>query len=124
HVTCRHISKRLTHEKVTGLLTERARSAFYRTSYSTEQEAEADKLGLLYMALGGFDPRAASGMWARRLRVEGNVKRTYLNDHPLNEERMKSTKQWGETASKYYRGEGVANPDYGTVLVENELAPR
>ncbi len=124
HVTCRHITETLTHQQVAGLLSDRAKSAFYKTSYTTEQEAEADKVGILYMALAGFDPRSVSAIWQRRQQAEGPAPRNYLNDHPLNAERAQATKRWGEAAVKYYRGDREVNPDFGSILVDNELAPR
>src|SRR5207247_84182 len=62
HVTCRHISEGMAHQAITGLLSERMRSAYYKTSFSTENEAEADKVGILYMALAGYDPRQVYAM--------------------------------------------------------------
>ncbi len=124
HVTCRHGTERLTHAQVASLASETARTALYSASYSTENEAEADRVGLLYTSLAGYDPRAAHRMWARRHLKEGSNPGRYLFTHPLNKDRAEMTRRLGETAAKYFAGPGVVHPKAAEILARNELAPR
>jgi predicted Zn-dependent protease len=60
--------------------------------YSRLQEYEADRLGLLYMARAGFDPRAALRFWRAmqeygREHGGGNTP-VYLRTHPLDQDRI------------------------------------
>lgn len=59
--------------------------------YSRTQELEADRLGLLYMARAGFDPREAIAFWERfqaYSRSQGGRPPEFLSTHPLDETRI------------------------------------
>ncbi len=124
HVTCRHMTERMTHESITSLASEAAQTALYKASYSTECEAEADRVGILYAALAGYDPKAAHRVWSRRHAIVGSNPGDYAYTHPLNKDRAEAARRWGETATRYYVGSRVMNPKYGEILASNELAPR
>ncbi len=124
HVTCRHMTERMTHESITNLASEAAQTALYKASYSTECEAEADRVGILYAALAGYDPTAAHRVWSRRHAVVGSNPHNYAYTHPLNKDRAEATGRWGETATRYFAGSRVMNPKFGEILATNELAPR
>ncbi|WP_200388259.1 M48 family metallopeptidase [Thiocapsa imhoffii] len=60
--------------------------------YSRMQEYEADRIGLLYMARAGFDPREATGFWERfqdynRSRGGGRTPE-FLSTHPVDRSRI------------------------------------
>lgn len=40
-------------------------------AYGRKQESEADKMGLVFMAMGGYDPRVAPVFWERMAAQEG-----------------------------------------------------
>jgi metalloendopeptidase OMA1, mitochondrial len=124
HITCRHQCERLTHEQITSLVSDAAKSIYYKSSYSTENEAEADRVGLLYMALAGYDPQQVHKLWERIHRRSGSNPGDYTFTHPLNKDRAEMTRRWGVIAAKYYEGEGKQNSQLGEVLINNELAPR
>jgi predicted Zn-dependent protease len=64
HVALLHVSLTTTWEHVSN----RAKTdPYFHASFRTEQEAEADRLGILYMTLAGYDPRAAPRIWQRAL---------------------------------------------------------
>ena len=76
----------------------------YTLSYSRDQEREADALGVRYLAKAGYDPWAASTMLQQlgaqtsldnKLRSqEGEGQRpSWLNTHPLTEERVQLTRK-------------------------------
>jgi predicted Zn-dependent protease len=64
--------------------------------YSRTQELEADRIGLLYMARAGFDPREAVAFWQRFQAY--NAKRggrppEFLSTHPLDNNRIAHLKE-------------------------------
>jgi len=124
HITCRQISETISHEEVTAAFSTKVHGDYYKASYSTENEAEADRVGVLYMALAGFDPRAAAGIWERRHRAQGSNPGRYLYTHPLNEDRAALLRALGPQAARYYVGPGRVNPDWQKVLANNDVAPR
>jgi len=72
--------------------------------YSREQELEADKLGLIFMAMAGYDPREAIAFWQRM----GKKSKTqfipeFLSTHPLYTKRIEQIKKFMPTALRYYR---------------------
>lgn len=56
--------------------------------YSRNQELEADRLGLRYMAQAGYDPRAAIAFWQDMQRAGGPRPPTFLSTHPAPEQRI------------------------------------
>lgn len=72
---------------------------------SRTQESEADHIGLILMAMAGYDPHAAVGVW-QRLRAAGAGKprqAEWLSTHPADETRIADIKAWVPEAMKYYR---------------------
>lgn len=124
HVTARHGAERQTWERFTPLISKSARSEFYRASYSTRQEDEADRVGLLYMALAGYDPAAAPAIWHRAHRQYGSDPGNYLYDHSLNLDRARKVEALVPIARRYYRGPGQVNPEWKSLLARNDLVER
>jgi len=71
-------------------------------SYSRTHETEADKLGLVFMAMAGYDPRASIGFWERMSQVGGSSVPEILSTHPSDETRINSLKEYMPKALKYY----------------------
>lgn len=77
--------------------------------YSRVQEYEADRLGLLYMARSGYDPRDALRFW--RAMQEYGRKRSggtpvYLRTHPLDADRIAQIERLMPKALEEYRKNG------------------
>jgi predicted Zn-dependent protease len=73
--------------------------------YSRLQESEADRLGLIFMAKAGYDPRAAGEFW-RRMAEAGKGKAKppeFLSTHPADETRIRQLEQWLPEALTYYK---------------------
>jgi predicted Zn-dependent protease len=75
--------------------------------HSRAQELEADRLGLLYMARAGYDPREAIAFWKRfeayqQKRGEGKPME-FLSTHPLDETRIKALEQYMPQAVVEYK---------------------
>jgi predicted Zn-dependent protease len=64
--------------------------------FSRKQEAEADYIGLIYMARAGYDPAAAVAFWERFAEYNrqhgGSQGLSFLRTHPLDEQRIQALK--------------------------------
>ncbi len=72
--------------------------------YSRTHESEADKLGLIFAALAGYDPNAAIPFWERMSKqVAGTKPPELLSTHPSDETRINELKSFMPEAMKYFR---------------------
>ena len=72
--------------------------------YSRLQESEADHLGLIFMALAGYDPRGALDFWQRMENSsEGGRPAEFLSTHPGHQTRMQRIRERLPEALRYYR---------------------
>jgi predicted Zn-dependent protease len=73
--------------------------------HSRDQESEADRLGLIYMAKAGYDPRTAPAFWRRMSQAaKGKAKSPeFLSTHPADDTRIRRIEQWLPEALSYYR---------------------
>lgn len=71
---------------------------------SRAQESEADRIGLVLMALAGYDPREAVGLWERmRAANSGKQHAEWLSTHPADTTRIADIRRWLPEAMKYYK---------------------
>jgi predicted Zn-dependent protease len=70
--------------------------------YSREHELEADKLGLIFMAMAGYDPQTAIAFWERMAAMGGSKPPEFLSTHPSDATRIKKIKAALPEAMKYY----------------------
>lgn len=71
--------------------------------FSRTQESEADHLGLIFMAMAGYDPNAAVDFW-KRMSAEGGAKPPeFISTHPSDETRIRKIKETLPEAMKYYK---------------------
>jgi len=72
--------------------------------YSRVQESEADRLGLIFMAIAGYDPRAADDFWQRMAaQKEGGSPPEFLSTHPSDQSRIENIRKLLPEAMKYYK---------------------
>ncbi len=72
--------------------------------YGRLQESEADNLGLIFMAMAGYDPNLAVAFWGRMAKLkEGKTIPEFLSTHPSDQTRMKNIQAQIPEAMKYYR---------------------
>ncbi len=72
--------------------------------YSRLQESEADKLGLIFMSIAGYDPREAVTFWQRMSEnKKGQAPPELMSTHPADETRIQKIKQNLPEALKYYK---------------------
>ena len=77
----------------------------YALPHSRNQESEADRIGLVYMARAGYDPEAAVGFWQRFAEYNkgsGSGTPWFLRTHPLDETRIKRIQEWLPQAKQQY----------------------
>jgi predicted Zn-dependent protease len=73
--------------------------------YSRLQESEADHLGLIFMAMAGYDPREAVDFWQRMAtEKEGGSPPEFLSTHPTSASRIQNIRSLLPEAMNYYRG--------------------
>ncbi len=73
--------------------------------YSRLQESEADHLGLIFMAMAGYDPNTALDFWERMAKMQsGQALPEFLSTHPSDETRIKKIKELIPEAIQYYNG--------------------
>jgi predicted Zn-dependent protease len=73
--------------------------------YSRLQESEADHLGLIFMAMAGYDPQAAIPFWERMLaqQRERAAPPEFLSTHPPGERRIEEIRDLLPEVMPYYR---------------------
>jgi len=71
--------------------------------FSRLHESEADHLGLIFMAMAGYNPNSAATFWERMAKMQsGQAPPEFLSTHPSNETRIKKIKEQLPEAMKYY----------------------
>ena len=72
--------------------------------YSRLHESEADRLGLIFMAMAGYDPNAAVGFWQRMAAQKGGASPPeFLSTHPSDQKRIESIRSLIPEAMQYYK---------------------
>ncbi|MBE0668268.1 MAG: M48 family metallopeptidase [Bacteroidales bacterium] len=71
--------------------------------WSRQQETEADKYGLIFVAMAGYDPREAIPFWNRMATAGGGSPPEFLSTHPSDETRIRKLTQFMPEALKYYK---------------------
>jgi predicted Zn-dependent protease len=72
-------------------------------AFSRQHELEADKMGLIFMAMGGYDPRVAPAFWERMAAGGGAAPPELLSTHPSDETRIQELTAFMPEALKYYK---------------------
>jgi predicted Zn-dependent protease len=125
HAIARHGNERMSQQMVTqmgglalnvALSTKSAETqALFNTAYGTGatvgvllpfsrlHESEADKLGLIFAAMAGYDPKEAPRFWKRMSAIGGAKPPALLSTHPSDEKRIKDLNEFMGEALKYYK---------------------
>jgi predicted Zn-dependent protease len=134
HVTCRHTTEEMTRQLPMQLIL--MGGAIYAEAkgdddlalalgagflvyqglilpkYSRTDEAEADAVGLMYMAKAGYDPRAAVRIWQRAAERESDPGLfAMFSSHPTNKARRKALEARLPEAMEEYRKTTGRYPD-------------
>ncbi len=71
--------------------------------FSRLQESEADHLGLIFMAMAGYDPNYAIKFWQRMASQSKSSPPEFLSTHPSDETRIENLKKLLPEAMQYYK---------------------
>ena len=72
-------------------------------AYSRKHEYEADKLGMIFMAMAGYDPSVAVTFWERmQASANGPQPPEFLSTHPSSESRIRAARNFIPEAMRYY----------------------
>jgi predicted Zn-dependent protease len=72
-------------------------------AYSRQHELEADRLGLIFMAMAGYDPARAISFWQEMSKNGGAKPPEFLSTHPSDEHRIAEIQKLMPEAKKYYQ---------------------
>lgn len=70
--------------------------------YSRLHESEADHLGLIFMAMAGYNPKAALTFWQRMAEMKEGTLPEFLSTHPADETRIEQIRGLIPEATEYY----------------------
>lgn len=71
--------------------------------FSRQHEYEADYLGLIFMAMAGYNPNEAIVFWERMAAMGGQRPPEYLSTHPSDQNRIANIKKMMPEIMTYYR---------------------
>ena len=72
--------------------------------FSRSHESEADHMGLIFMAMAGYDPAKAPKFWERMATLSGGSEPIeFLSTHPSHDTRIKDLEGWIPEANRYYK---------------------
>lgn len=77
--------------------------------YSRNQESEADRMGIIFMAMAGYNPNEAVTFWERMSAAKSSngAPPEFLSSHPSDESRIAAIRKLLPEARKYYTGAKV-----------------
>jgi predicted Zn-dependent protease len=75
--------------------------------FSRKQELEADRYGMRWAAIAGYNPREAITLWERMEKMsDGNKPPEFLSTHPAEGRRIEQLQKYLPEALKYYKPMG------------------
>jgi len=78
--------------------------------YARKQEYEADEIGLIIMAMAGYNPQTAIPFWTRMAESGGGAQvPEFLSTHPTDSKRIANIEKIMPGVMQYYKGTGVQN---------------
>lgn len=127
HVVAQHSAERMSRDMLTQLgisavgaataspelanLTAAAATLGVTLPFTRSQEAEADHIGLIYMARAGYDPREAVELWRNFQSAGGDRPPAFLSTHPSPGDRIARLEELMPEAMQFYSGpQGLSRP--------------
>lgn len=75
--------------------------------FSRLHESEADEMGLIFMAMAGYDPREAPKFWERMAAGSGGAPPEFLSTHPSHNRRVEDlNKNMAKAVVAYQKAQG------------------
>ena len=82
--------------------------SFANLKYSRNDESEADRMGLVFAAMTGYNPQEAIPFWKRMSQGNNNTN-DFLSDHPSDAKRIAALQQEMPEALRYYQAYQAAH---------------
>lgn len=77
---------------------------FFNRKFSRENETDSDKLGQIYMAKAGYDPREAPRVWERMKKASGGkAPPEFMSTHPASDRRKSNLSNWVKDTYPIYK---------------------
>ena len=78
--------------------------------FSRSHETQADRIGVLLMAIAGYNPDEAAELWKRmKANSGGQAPPEFLSTHPSNDTRIKNLQEWAPSAKEEAKKFGVTS---------------
>jgi predicted Zn-dependent protease len=71
--------------------------------YSRKHEYEADRLGLIFLAMAGYNPNESISFWERMAAKGSNAPLEFMSTHPSDANRIAKLKELLPEAMQYYK---------------------
>lgn len=71
--------------------------------YSRKHEYEADHMGLIFMAIAGYNPQAAVTFWQKMSQGKEGGTPEFMSTHPSDSNRIAELQKYMSDAMKYYK---------------------
>ena len=92
--------------------------------FGRKQEYEADKMGLVLMAMAGYDPRYAVNFWQKMAQSKGGAQQSeLLSTHPSDANRIRAIEAYLPTALQYYQGASYSSTPATTTGTKTKSTP-
>lgn len=78
-------------------------------AYSRQQEYEADRLGIIFAAMAGYDPQVAVEFWTRMAAATGGKTTSIFSSHPADDKRIGNIQKYMPEAMSYYTGRSTTS---------------
>lgn len=76
-------------------------------AFSRKQELEADRYGMIWAAMAGYNPQEAVALWQRMEKLAGGgAPPEFLSTHPGPERRIEQLQKYMPEAMKFYQPMG------------------
>jgi len=92
-------------------------------AYSRQHELEADKLGLIFMAMAGYDPQRSLSFWKEMAASGSGSVPEFLSTHPSDEHRIAEITKFLPEAQKYYVAGGQQTTPQKTIQPSGTTTP-
>lgn len=96
-------SERPQHAQDVFLMSYGVGSTLGSLAFSRQHETESDKLGLVFMAMAGYNPQEAPQFWERMAAIGGGAPPEFLSTHPGHGRRISDLEAFMPEALKYYK---------------------
>lgn len=79
--------------------------------FNRKQELEADKMGMVLMALAGYNPEYAVSLWQKMERNSSGASNSFWSTHPSEAKRIQEIQAYMPEAMKYYKKPQPTTPE-------------